>query len=48
MCVGVAGMEGGFHDSVAHHSFGITNGDLLLIEDEGVGENLRDRFQLVM
>ena len=48
MRVGVAGMKG-LLDRVAFHDFGgFPKGDLLLVEDESVGENLGHAFELVM
>jgi hypothetical protein len=48
MRVGVAGMKGLF-DGIAFHDFGgFSKGDLFLIEDESVGENLGHAFQLVV
>ena len=45
---GMAGMERLLHFGALHHACGFAKANLLLIEHEGVGENIGDAFELMM
>ena len=45
---GMAGVERLLHFGALHHACGFAKANLLLIEHEGVGENIGDAFELMM
>ena len=44
----MTGVKGGFDGGILHDFGGGAESDLLPVEDQGIGENLGDVFQLVM